>query len=272
MCEVCIQYLKAETRLAIRIHGQAQEAPERRDGSFASLGVNICAHVQIQIFTFTGGLFRPILGGRVWGGRTSGGPYPPPHCPPCKANKPPKAMEVDSYQDISVLSKITLLWLSLKAQGQRPLALYGCFRRPYIEDNGPLLGVMQIRFTPEVQAGMQQQEKEMELRATPAVRPVGRPHMGPASRPAPVPKRPVDRPCASTHVQAPPAKPGRLLVFVQLSAHTDSLKSLQLFAPAFQQLKQQCKQGSRAASLGAHGTRVALMWQQVRGNPEEVQQ
>eukprot|EP00983_Pelagomonas_calceolata_P025524 802187-Pelagomonas_calceolata.AAC.2 len=68
----------------------------------------------------------------------------------------------------------------------------------------------------QVQAGKQQQEQEMELRAeaalvsAPAVRPVGRPRMGPATCPAPAPERQVFRPSASTHVQAPPAEPERL--------------------------------------------------------------
>eukprot|EP00983_Pelagomonas_calceolata_P027174 854574-Pelagomonas_calceolata.AAC.1 len=116
-------------------------------------------------------------------------------------------------------------------EGQKSLALYGFFRRPRTEEDGPLLSVKQIRFTPEVQAGMQQQEMELRAEAAranaPAVRPVGRPHMDPAMRPAPAPKRPVGRPCASTHVQAPPAEPERLLVLFQLSAHTDSV-TLQL--------------------------------------------
>eukprot|EP00983_Pelagomonas_calceolata_P085932 1156659-Pelagomonas_calceolata.AAC.2 len=74
----------------------------------------------------------------------------------------------------------------------------------------------------------------MELRAeaaranAPAVRPVGRPRMSPATRPAPAPKRQVERPSASTHVQAPPAEPEMLLALVQLSAHTDSLTLLLL--------------------------------------------
>eukprot|EP00983_Pelagomonas_calceolata_P014055 450016-Pelagomonas_calceolata.AAC.7 len=70
-------------------------------------------------------------------------------------------------------------------------------KRPRTEEDGPLPSVKQIQVhtRPEVQAGMQQQEQEMELRAeaarpnAPAVRPVGRPCMGPATRPAPAPKR-----------------------------------------------------------------------------------
>eukprot|EP00983_Pelagomonas_calceolata_P037707 1136473-Pelagomonas_calceolata.AAC.1 len=77
------------------------------------------------------------------------------------------------------------------------------------------------------------EQQEVGLRSeaaranAPAVRPVGSPRMGPATRPALAPKRQVDRPSAGTHVQAPPAEPERLLVLVQLSAHTDSL-TLQL--------------------------------------------
>eukprot|EP00983_Pelagomonas_calceolata_P068471 1149940-Pelagomonas_calceolata.AAC.1 len=63
--------------------------------------------------------------------------------------------------------------------------------RPRTEGDGPLLNVKQLRFTQEVQKGMQQQEQEMELRTeaaranAPAVRPVGRPRMGPATRSCP---------------------------------------------------------------------------------------
>eukprot|EP00967_Tisochrysis_lutea_P023849 scaffold27392_cov18-Tisochrysis_lutea.AAC.1 len=55
---------------------------------------------------------------------------------------------------------------------------------------------------------MQQQEQETQLRAeaarddAPAVRPVGMPCMGPATRRANAPKRQVNRPNASIHVQA----------------------------------------------------------------------
>ena len=114
-------------------------------------------------------------------------------------------------------------------QGQRSLASYGFFKRPRTEEEGPLYSVKQIRFTAEVEAGMLQQEQEMELRAeaakanAPAVRPVGRPHIDPATRPAPEPKRPVGRPKASTYVQAPPPEPESLLVLVQLSAQTDGV-------------------------------------------------
>ena len=114
-------------------------------------------------------------------------------------------------------------------QGQRSLASDGFFKRPRTEEDGPLYSVKQIRFTAEVEAGMLQQEQEMELRAeaakanAPAVRPVGRPRIDPATRPAPEPKRPVGRPKASTYVQAPPPEPESLLVLVQLSAQTDGV-------------------------------------------------
>uniref|UniRef100_A0A7S3R9Q7 Uncharacterized protein n=1 Tax=Dunaliella tertiolecta TaxID=3047 RepID=A0A7S3R9Q7_DUNTE len=50
-------------------------------------------------------------------------------------------------------------------EGQRSLALVWLFKRPHTQEDGPLLSIKQTRFTPEVQAGMQQQELEMELKA-----------------------------------------------------------------------------------------------------------
>ena len=71
------------------------------------------------------------------------------------------------------------------------------------------MGVARTRLNPEVEAGMRQQEEQAQQRreqaaaSAPAVRPVGRPPKDPASRPPPKEKRPVGRPRASTHVQAP---------------------------------------------------------------------
>eukprot|EP00983_Pelagomonas_calceolata_P116979 1160372-Pelagomonas_calceolata.AAC.6 len=105
----------------------------------------------------------------------------------------------------------------------------------------------------EVQAGMQQQEQKMELRAkaeranSPAVRCVGRLCSDPATHPAPAPKRLVGRPRASTHVQAPTAEPERLLVLVQLSAHAERVTFTSSSLPAFQQMLRRCKAREAAA-------------------------
>jgi len=56
------------------------------------------------------------------------------------------------------------------------------------------------------QEELAQQRREQAAAAAPDFRPVGRPPMDPASRPSPKEKRPVGKPCASTHVQAPPLK------------------------------------------------------------------
>eukprot|EP00983_Pelagomonas_calceolata_P123408 1161001-Pelagomonas_calceolata.AAC.6 len=92
-------------------------------------------------------------------------------------------------------------------------ALNGASVRPRTEEDGPLLHVrLHTRgASRDAAAGAGNGAK------APAVRPVGRPCMGPAMRPAPCPERQVDRPSASTHVQAPPAELQRLLVLVQLS-------------------------------------------------------
>eukprot|EP00983_Pelagomonas_calceolata_P075687 1153110-Pelagomonas_calceolata.AAC.1 len=129
------------------------------------------------------------------------------------------------------------------------------------------------------------QQQEMELRAeaaranAPAVRPVGRLCMGPATRPAPAPKRQVDRFSASTHVQAPPAELARrLLVLVQLSAHTDSLTLLLFLVvtsiPAIKPAVQE-----REAAARQQSSRFGCAWKysgtdgdsKSRGDPEQVQ-
>eukprot|EP00983_Pelagomonas_calceolata_P002950 97125-Pelagomonas_calceolata.AAC.2 len=75
------------------------------------------------------------------------------------------------------------------------------------------------------------------------------------------PKSHVDRPSASTHVQAPPAESVRSLVLIQLSGDTDSLTLLLLInIPAVKAAVQaREQQGSSAAGLGERGSRVALM-------------
>jgi len=95
-------------------------------------------------------------------------------------------------------------------EGQFTLTKFGFFKRPRTQEDGPLLGVARTRFIPEVEAGMRQQEELAQQRrkqaaaSAPAIRPVGRPPMDPASRPLPKEKRPVGRPRASTRMQAPP--------------------------------------------------------------------
>eukprot|EP00983_Pelagomonas_calceolata_P066225 1148921-Pelagomonas_calceolata.AAC.3 len=124
---------------------------------------------------------------------------------------------------------------------------------------------------------MQQQEQELRAEAAranaPAVRPVGRLCMDPATRPAPAPERPVGRPRASTHVQAPPVEPERLLVHVQLSAHTDSVTLQQMRTVRRRPCPLMRHQQRRSPLLMRHQqrgmSRVALMVA-ARGDPDEV--
>eukprot|EP00983_Pelagomonas_calceolata_P030882 970231-Pelagomonas_calceolata.AAC.1 len=116
------------------------------------------------------------------------------------------------------------------------LQLCMALRGPALED-GPVLSTKQItrgasrdiyKMAGTYTYVYQQQQLDMELRLQePTPQKSGR-AVGPATRPAPAPKKQVDRPSASTDVQAPPAEPERLLVLVQLSVHTASLTLLLL--------------------------------------------
>ncbi len=112
-----------------------------------------------------------------------------------------------------VLCKIVAQWKTYNGApgswGEFTLSQFGFFKRPRTQEDGRPFGVARAKLSPKVDAGMRQQEelaqqrREQAAASAPAVRPVGRPPMDPASTPPPREQKPVGRLLASTHVQAP---------------------------------------------------------------------